>query len=429
MSVVRNAAWLLPVVLALAGGRPARGAAGRNGEARKVSVLVVALDAFGARAAEHIEQLGLAQLRRQPGNRVIEPERLLRPEEEARRERLLQQADQELADAIQAYENLELDRAVEILRPLEQRLVQEPVLSVGRGQRLLVQTLTFLGAAQLLRGEPESGQQAFWRLLVMEPEARLDTEVFPPRLVQLFETVRREVGAQPRGVLRLSSVPANVRVYLDGRFRCVTPCRLPGLNPGRHLLLGRRLGFESVGRPVEVPAEGEVAENLRLLDLAGGERLLRLLVQGASFLVREKRVAAGLASELSGHGLQEVVLGWVGRGSVGVALRLVRAELPSGRVLAAAGGDLDARAGDFASRVEALFAGLRAGTGLEQLDGDDLLAGQLAAAGDTSGDGGGIFTRWWFWTSVGAVLAGGAVLLAVLLPRSNEPQSMIVLQF
>jgi len=27
------------------------------------------------------------------------------------------------------------------------------------------------------------------------------------------------------------------------------------------------------------------------------------------------------------------------------------------------------------------------------------------------------------------VLAGGAVLLAVLLPRSNEPQSMIVLQF
>lgn len=426
MNVVRTATWLVLVWPALAGERPARGAGPEEAGAHRVSVLVVALDAFGARAAEYIEQLGLAQLRLRPGNQVVEPEQLLRQQEASRQRLLWQQVGQELATAIGAYENLELDRAVELLQRLERRLLRELLPGEQRRWRLLAQVLKYLGAAQLLRGEPESGQQAFWRLLTMNDQAQLDSEVFPPRLVQLFETVRREVLSQPRSVLRVTSVPANARIYLDGRFRCVTPCRIAGLNPGRHLLLGRRLGYEAVGRPVMVAAAAMAHENLRLLDLAGGQQLRRRLVQGASYLVREKRVAALLATHLSRYGLREVVLGWVGRGSAGVSLRLVRAELPSGRVLAAAGKDLDPRAADFAARVTDMLAGLQAGTGLEQLAQDELLGGRIDV---TSEETGGVFSSWWFWTSVGAVLATGAVLLAVLLPRSSEPQSMIVLQF
>jgi len=44
---------------------------------------------------------------------------------------------------------------------------------------------------------------------------------------------------------------------------------------------------------------------------------------------------------------------------------------------------------------------------------------------------GGVHTRWWFWTAIGAVVVGGAVTGAVLAaqPRSRAPASLGELQW
>ncbi len=61
----------------------------------------------------------------------------------------------------------------------------------------------------------------------------------------------------------------------------------------------------------------------------------------------------------------------------------------------------------------------------EQIEREDALlrtASDPSSPADSEG-GGGVLGQWWFWTVVGAVVAGGAVAVAVALSAENETEA------
>ena len=125
-----------------------------------------------------------------------------------------QQALQLLARGVEAYQHLDLDRAVTLLRAS---------LAPTSGTALLVgdqvRALTYLGAAELFRTHSDSARAAFRRIVALDPEYRPDQTVFPPQVTELFSLVRR---ASPAVAVRVAPVTTfkaraeSLHVYLVG---------------------------------------------------------------------------------------------------------------------------------------------------------------------------------------------------------------------
>ena len=125
-----------------------------------------------------------------------------------------QQALQLLARGVQAYQHLDLDQAVSLLRAS---------LAPTSGGSLLVgdqvRALTYLGTAELFRTHTDSARAAFRRIVALDPEYRPDPTVFPPQVTELFALVRR---ASPAVAVRLAPVTTfkaraeSLHVYLVG---------------------------------------------------------------------------------------------------------------------------------------------------------------------------------------------------------------------
>lgn len=106
-----------------------------------------------------------------------------------------------IAQAIRAYRDLDFDVAATLLR---RALTSELDDSTRR------QALTYLGAAEHYRGHADSAAAAFRRLVVLAPEYRPDTLVFPPEITQTFEDVRSRT--QVAAVVARVDTPAATHV-------------------------------------------------------------------------------------------------------------------------------------------------------------------------------------------------------------------------
>jgi FlgD Ig-like domain len=125
-----------------------------------------------------------------------------------------QQALQLLARGVEAYQHLELDQAVSLLRAS-----LAPTAGTGLLVGDQVRALTYLGAAELFRTHTDSARAAFRRIVALDPEYRPDQTIFPPQVTELFALVRR---ASPAVAVRIAPVTTfkaraeSLRVYLVG---------------------------------------------------------------------------------------------------------------------------------------------------------------------------------------------------------------------
>ncbi|HET9708994.1 MAG TPA: hypothetical protein VFP39_11895 [Gemmatimonadales bacterium] len=125
-----------------------------------------------------------------------------------------QQALQLLARGVEAYQHLDLDQAVNLLRA---SLASTPGGGLLVGDQ--VRALTYLGAAELYRTHSDSARAAFRRIIALDPEYRPDQTVFPPQVTELFALVRR---ASPAVAVRIAPVTTfkaraeSLHVYLLG---------------------------------------------------------------------------------------------------------------------------------------------------------------------------------------------------------------------
>jgi len=93
----------------------------------------------------------------------------------------LQSQGSAVADALRAYENLDFDRAVTLLRR---------ALAGALDDSTRAQALTYLGAAEHYRGQSDSAVAAFRQLVMLAPTQVPDTLLFPPEITQLYRDVR-----------------------------------------------------------------------------------------------------------------------------------------------------------------------------------------------------------------------------------------------
>jgi len=101
-----------------------------------------------------------------------------------------------MASAVRAYRDLEFDHAVSLFRR-----VLAPPLATQLDDSARARALTYLGAAEHYRGQPDSAIAVFHRLAELAPDAQPDTLVFPPEVTELYHTVRRSmtvVAVRPR---------------------------------------------------------------------------------------------------------------------------------------------------------------------------------------------------------------------------------------
>jgi hypothetical protein len=118
--------------------------------------------------------------------------------------RLEAQGAGSLLDAgIQAYRNLEFDRAAGYL--------QRALAAGGATVAERTSAFAYLGATEVFRGRPDSARAVFRQLVRFAPRYRIDRLVFPPEVTSSFEVVRRATPV------------AEVRVADSAAFRAGEP--------------------------------------------------------------------------------------------------------------------------------------------------------------------------------------------------------------
>ncbi len=94
-------------------------------------------------------------------------------------------ASEVMTGAVRAYRDLDFDAAARLLRR-----VLTPPLAVGLDDAERARALTYLGAAEHYREQPDSAIAVFRRLVVLAPRHRPDTLIFPPEITRLYNAVR-----------------------------------------------------------------------------------------------------------------------------------------------------------------------------------------------------------------------------------------------
>jgi FlgD Ig-like domain len=126
---------------------------------------------------------------------------------------LYAQADDLVARAVRAYGDVELAAAVGYLR---RWLASDAAAHAPRDTVELA--LTYLGAAEVLRGYPDSADTPFERLIELDPRGQVDQLIFPPAVTGRFAAVRARtkvvaVDVAPVTELHPGGAPLTARLY------------------------------------------------------------------------------------------------------------------------------------------------------------------------------------------------------------------------
>lgn len=278
--------------------------------------------------------------------------------------------------------------------------------------------LVHQGVCLARTGSTASAKQVLYKAFVVRP--RLDFSAYAKEKA-LFEEARSKVRDRELSSVTVTTLPVGSRVFVDGGYRGVSPAYRPGLRRGIHFVRVERQGYARVGlksntklqkagdSDVKLEIKQEAAARKSVLDgLLGGlrtelgqpeagpsiERLKSLLLVDYIVLFRTSGASDAKIVEVSLYNLATGSLLKKVKGTVNWAQRDKAAK---NAVIALAHELLD-------TELQKLVTVVTPGNG----------------GGKTSS--GGVHTKWWFWTIIGAVVLGTTVGLAVgLQPEEEKP--------
>ena len=313
--------------------------------------------------------------------------------------------------------NLNLDQAAAQLADAVDQLVA--VLPYIKKQEL-ADAMLALAVVQQQKGNLRAMQSTLKRLLIWRTNYELDTSVFPQQISEPLQQARAEVGQLPLGQIKVLCEPSGSQVFVDGDFAGVAPTQLNNLTVGEHYVTFKKLGYKrglriatvTAGPPLQVLGKLPRAEKYLLVEQAvervgpkmGQSRLdpvvdnLRetLFLDHAVFLRLQK------AGTLSSN-------------TEDVTLSAYLYDLRSRTLLKQQSQKVHIEGGvppDGA--MQALAAKL-----YEGVDYDNELRAPEDAPIPVAAPQKPLYKRWWFWTALGVIVAGGASALTVgLLSRS-----------
>jgi hypothetical protein len=174
----------------------------------------------------------------------------------------------------------QFDSAIKILEDARALLVvRVGLVSSDQGLRdSLYKALLFLGHAYLRTHKDELALERVSEVIRSFPERDLSLARFGPELVTFYKKVRRQLDAQQRGTLAVSSRPPGCMVFVNERFIGLTPAKAVDLYPGRYRVYVQRpqstgrVHFATIrGGDHQLTVDAQLDQVLRTTELVGLE--------------------------------------------------------------------------------------------------------------------------------------------------------------
>lgn len=128
--------------------------------------------------------------------------------------------------------------------------------------QLAVRAGILYGVIQRGLGHPDDGDDAFRRVIRLSPKYQMDPDLFSPSTRGRFDKVRKELFAQKRARLEVTSVPAGAEVYLDGVAAGRTPYSA-NVVPGNYQVMVGKEDVWSLPHPLDVVRQGSLHVDLQ----------------------------------------------------------------------------------------------------------------------------------------------------------------------
>lgn len=306
----------------------------------------------------------------------------------------------------EAMYKLELDSALTQLNDAVDQFIA--VLPYIKKQEL-ADAMMALATVQQQKGATRAMQATLKRLLVWRPNYELDTKQFPEQLQEPLESMRQSVSQLKQAQIKVESDPSGAQVFVDGEYVGVAPLTTQNLYVGEHYITFKKLGYKRGLRVAQVTP-------------TGGGLVQGKLQRSPKYLLVEQALER-VTKSIGGSPLDKVVDNL--RETLfldhAVFIRSQKGKDDNEVQLTGFLYDLRSR-GLLAKEVEtvALTSGLpTAGTltGLAErlyakvdYEGGPTPPADIAPPVATSTP---LYKRWWFWTALGVIAAGGASALAV----------------
>ena len=319
----------------------------------------------------------------------------------------------------------DVDDAVEQLESAS-RLMEKSIAVLGDPAEFRTLLLN-LGMAHLQNRDRRAAKRVFQRAVAFR--ARDDDAALTPAAARALGEARTRDSLLPRGAVAIESDPPHAEIWVDGRYKGVTPTTAAGLTEGSHVVAIQKVGYARRTVMVRASAEGLLSEDVTL-----GKARRKPLYDQMVDRLREEILRIGPTRPTGGDGVRE--LGSLFLADVGVIVQtggsgaqkqvtLHLFDAKTRRLLNRVSEQVD-----WSRRNKEAIAALVGR--LVDIDYATALGGAPTPQGPGAGSDG-VTGRWWFWTAVGAGVLGAATLAAVLLgdedPAAPPTTGSLVITF
>jgi len=340
-----------------------------------------------------------------------------------------------LAEGRQAYLNLELESAIDLLGQSVAEFDRSAVALEDPSD--LGHALLFLGAAQTFAGQGRAARRVFQRVHRQFPHLAPDPNTFPPDVVERFDASRPRNADRANGQLHVESAPTGALVYVDYVARGYAPIDVTGLLDGEHVVRVLRPGATPFVQTVEVD-HGHGEDVNAFLDDNPDVPGLADAVAGVGQVSLEQMEPGSVMGELATL-LELDELGVIrvspGESDETVEFEFMVFETAEGHRLLRAHGPAPVAVGQLESAVgqlvvEAMGVALRP----RQVQVHDDGGGDVIPVGPGAHTAAEPITRqWWFWTAIGGAVVIGVVVGVVVATSggdlSKDPSGQVVFEF
>jgi hypothetical protein len=348
------------------------------------------------------------------GRKLVDPARVLQGQP-AEPEELSARADQALEQAVKHYDSLEFGQARPLLKSA--LALKRDAIKNGASSEGYVKVLHYDAAAAFYDNDHESAQRLFVRALAFAPKARPDEGIFSPDVIKFFNETKKAI--KQKGALRLTCAQT-AEVFINGRPAGVTPMVVQDLLPGHYLVRMQSPGYDAAVEWIEVQQgvvagiSGELKQGARHDEyqraLAAATAELKLPRPGPAVVGLQKTLGAGSVILVARRG-ERVQVTWAeggfwvkrheGQPEAEQEAKFANAFLAAGPPVLARGtctSDSDCSGGKRCQQERC-----------------------VTPAGPKP-----VYKKWWFWTIIGAVVAGGATVGVVMATRPANWSAEIV---
>lgn len=408
-------------------------------QARRVYVVSVAMEDGLEAIAQRVGSAARHSLREIEGAEWRAADQLFLGYDDSALE-VLDRARQRLDAGRQAYLNLDLPTAIEVLSGSVADF--DAAAAALEDPQDLGTALLFLGASLAFEDRHREAQRVFSRLHVQMPQVQPDPNTFPPQVVEHFESARPRDAADPGSSLLIESDPPGAIAYVDFVPRGLTPITVLGLRGGDHVVRVTRAGATPFVQTVSVRSRASAQTSAFVVDSERGRGLADALVRIRQD-VEVSRLERDSAIRAVADALEVERVGVIRVSSADsderVALELLVFDVTSGRRLVRGAGTVPVAFGALERGVDQLVSGaLQAALSAPQTADRDTDFTRQDGPEQTpvTPHQPSIAEQWWFWTTIlgGAALVGAAIGIGVAVGSQgpglgHDPGGYVVLEF